>query len=79
MKENKNRWQQLAIFSGICMALLLVFNVFIVPSIKESQVRETNYSYFMKKVDEGKVKKVQIEESVIKFETEDDTVKKHVY
>ncbi len=79
MKENKNRWQQLAIFSGICMALLLVFNVFIVPSIKESQVRETNYSYFMKKVDEGKVKKVQIEESVIKFETEDDTGKKQVY
>ncbi|MDE6035372.1 MAG: ATP-dependent zinc metalloprotease FtsH [Ruminococcus sp.] len=79
LKENKNRWQQLAIFSGICMALLLVFNVFIVPSIKESQVRETNYSYFMKKVDEGKVKKVQIEESVIKFETEDDTGKKQVY
>ena len=79
MKENKNRWQQLAIFSGICMALLLVFNVFIVPSIKEAQVRETNYSFFMKKVDEGEVKKVQIEENVIKFETENDDGTKQVY
>ena len=79
MKENKNRWQQLAIFSGICMALLLVFNVFIVPSIKEAQVKETNYSFFMKKVDDGDVKKVQIEENVIKFETENDDGTKQVY
>lgn len=79
MKENKNRWQQLAIFSGICMALLLVFNVFIVPSIREAQVKETNYSFFMKKVDDGDVKKVQIEENVIKFETENDDGTKQVY
>ncbi|MDE6797318.1 MAG: ATP-dependent metallopeptidase FtsH/Yme1/Tma family protein, partial [Ruminococcus sp.] len=61
------------------MALLLVFNVFIVPSIKEAQVKETNYSFFMKKVDEGEVKKVQIEENVIKFETENDDGTKQVY
>ncbi|MDE6672659.1 MAG: ATP-dependent zinc metalloprotease FtsH [Ruminococcus sp.] len=61
------------------MALLLVFNVFIVPSIKEAQVKETNYSFFMKKVDDGDVKKVQIEENVIKFETENDDGTKQVY
>ena len=79
MKENKNGWQQLAIFVGICMALLLVFNMFIVPSIKEAQIKETNYSFFLKKVDDGEVKKVQIEDNAIKFETEDENGAKQVY
>lgn len=79
MKENKNGWKQLAIFGGICMILLLIFNMFIVPSIKEAQVKETNYSFFLKKIDEGKVEKVQIENTVIKFETADENGGKQVY
>lgn len=76
MKENKNGLKQLAIFGGICMVLLLLFNVFIVPSIKEAQVKETNYSFFLKKIDDGEVKKVQIEDTIIKFETADENGKK---
>ena len=79
MKENKNGWKQLAIFGGICIALLLVFNMFIVPSIKEAQVKETNYSFFLKKIDDGEVKKVQIEDTIIKFETETENGGKQVY
>lgn len=79
MKVHKHGWQQLAIFAGICMALLLVFNMFVVPSIKEAQIKETNYSFFLKKVDDGEVKRVQIEDSTIKFETKNEDGTEQVY
>lgn len=79
MKENKNGWKQLAIFGTICMALLLLFNMLVIPMVREAQIKETNYSFFLKKVDEGEVKKVDIENTVIKFQTEDENGNRQVY
>lgn len=80
MKENKNGgWKQLAIFGTVCIILLLLFNMLVIPMLKEAQIKETNYSFFLKKVDEGEVKKVQIENTVIKFETENENGTKQVY
>lgn len=80
MKENKNGgWKQLAIFGTVCIILLLLFNMLVIPMLKEAQIKETNYSFFLKKVDDGEVKKVQIENTVIKFETENENGTKQVY
>lgn len=79
MKENKNGWKQLAIFGTVCMALLLLFNMLVIPMLKEAQIKETNYSFFLKKIDEGAVEKVQIENTVIKFETKNENGGKQVY
>lgn len=79
MKENKNGLKQLAIFGGICMALLLLFNMLVIPTIKEAQIKETNYSFFLKKIDEGEVEKVEIENSVIKFQVKNDNGTKQIY
>lgn len=80
LKENKNGgWKQLAIFGTVCIILLLLFNMLVIPMLKEAQIKETNYSFFLKKVDEGEVKKVQIENTVIKFETENENGTKQVY
>lgn len=80
LKENKNGgWKQLAIFGTVCIILLLLFNMLVIPMLKEAQIKETNYSFFLKKVDDGEVKKVQIENTVIKFETENENGTKQVY
>lgn len=79
MKENKNGLKQLAIFGGICMVLLLLFNMLVIPTIKEAQIKETNYSFFLKKIDEGEVEKVEIENSVIKFQVKNDNGSKQIY
>lgn len=80
MKENKNSgWKQLAIFATVCTVLLLLFNMFVIPTISQAQIKETNYSFFLKKIDEGAVKKVDIESSVIKFEVQTENGGKQVY
>lgn len=80
MKENKNSgWKQLTIFATICTVLLLLFNMFVIPTISQAQIKETNYSFFLKKIDEGAVKKVDIESSVIKFEVQTENGGKQVY
>lgn len=79
MKEHKNGWKQLAIFGTVCMILLLLFNMLVIPTLKEAQIKETNYSFFLKKIDEGKVTKAEIENTVIKFEVENDNGSKQVY
>nr|MDE6781127.1 ATP-dependent zinc metalloprotease FtsH [Ruminococcus sp.] len=79
MKEHKNGWKQLAIFGTVCIILLLLFNMLVIPTIKEAQIKETNYSFFLKKIDEGKVTKAEIESTVIKFEVKNDNGSKQVY
>lgn len=79
MKENKNGTKQLLIFGSICAILLLIFNAMVIPMIKESQIKETNYSFFLSQIDEGKVKKVEIESSTVKFEVKNENGTSQVY
>ena len=53
--------------------------MFVIPTISQAQIKETNYSFFLKKIDEGAVKKVDIESSVIKFEVQTENGGKQVY
>ncbi len=78
LKENKG-WKQLAIFATICISLLLMFNMLVIPTISQAQIKETNYSFFLKKIDEGDVTKVDIESTVIKFEVENENGSKQIY
>lgn len=79
MNEKKNNRRQYLVFAGICLILLLVFNAVIAPVISSSQVKETNYSFFLKQIDDGTVTKVQIEDDIIKFEVKGADDKTQVY
>ena len=79
VKENKNGMKQLLIFGSICMIILLVFNAMVIPMIKESQIKETNYSFFLNQIDEGNVKKVEIENTTIKFEVKKENGSNQIY
>lgn len=79
MKDNKKLFKQMLIFGTICLILLLAFNTMVIPFMKDSQVKETNYSFFLSQVDEDNVRKVQIEDTLIKFETQKDDGTTQVY
>ena len=76
MDENKNNKQHFAGFAVLCIVLLLVFNALVMPNISTKPIKETNYSFFLKQIEEDTVRQVQIQNDVIKFEVEADGEKK---
>ena len=79
MKDERNSKRQILIFAAVCLVLLLVFNAVLLPMMKSAQVKETNYSYFLKKVDEGSVISAEIDQNKILFEVEKEDGSTQVY
>lgn len=75
-EKNTNNRRNIAVYAIICVVLLFVFNAVIMPMLQRSQIKETNYSFFLDQVDAGNVTEVQIETDTIYFITEVDGVKK---
>lgn len=79
MKNDKNVFKQLAIFSIISLVFIILFNALLMPQIGKSSIKETNYSFFLNQLDDGNITQVKIEDSEIRFEVETDEGKKQVY
>ena len=79
MKDERNSKRQILIFAAVCLVLLLVFNAVLLPMMKSAQVKETNYSYFLKKVDDGSVISAEIDQNKILFEVEKEDGSTQVY
>lgn len=71
MNEEKNPRKQYAIYIVICLIVLMVFNFFIMPSITRMAIKDTDYSFFLDKIDDGTVTKVEIADSDINFIVEE--------
>jgi len=67
-EENKNNKKNYLIFAVIALILVLLYNAFIIPAVKKAQIKDTNYSFFLKQVDAGTVSQVQIKEDTILFQ-----------
>ncbi|MCM1133491.1 MAG: ATP-dependent zinc metalloprotease FtsH [Ruminococcus flavefaciens] len=78
MKDNKNLFKSLAIFSVISLVFLILFNALLMPQFSKRSVKETNYSFFLNQLDDGNITQVKVEDDEIKFEVEADG-KKQVY
>lgn len=68
MNEKKNSPKIYIIFAAITVLVILLFNSVIVPAINKARIKETNYSYFLSQVDDGNVKKVEIQQDKILFQ-----------
>ena len=68
MKDDKNYIKQILGFIIISMIGLLLLNAFVMPKLTSARVKETNYSFFLKQVDDGNVSQVKIEKDEIRFE-----------
>ncbi len=71
MNEEKNPRKQYAIYIVICLIVLMIFNIFVMPTITRMAIKDTDYSFFLDKIDEGTVTKVEIADSDINFIVEE--------
>ncbi len=79
MKHDKNFLRQVIRYVGISLILLLIFNAVVIPNLNNRQVKETNYSYFLKQIDEGNVTQVKISGNIVKFEVKTEDGFKQLY
>ena len=67
MNEVKRPRKPLLMYYCIMLLLLLLFNWFLLPSVSQSQIKDTDYGTFMTMTEKGKVESVQIQHNQILF------------
>ena len=72
MNEEKNPRKQYAVYIVICLVLLMIFNALVMPRLTQASVKDADYRFFLECIDEGRVRKVQIEDTEITFTVEED-------
>lgn len=76
MKNEKNFTKQITIFIVSSIVLTLLLNMVIMPYFNKPQFKETNYSFFLNKLDEGVVTLVKVENNEVRFEVKENDEKK---
>ena len=72
MKEDKNPKKPLAYYYAITLIALLLFNIFIAPLLNRQRIVETDYSTFMRMIDERQIGKVDVSDTEIVFTDKND-------
>ena len=78
MKNENNFSKQITIFIISSIVLTLLLNMVVMPFFTKPKIEETNYSFFLDKLEEGEITLVQVEDNEIRFKVENDE-KKQVY
>ena len=71
MKEVKNPKRPLVYYYLIVLAVMMLFNAFIMPAIVSAQVQEVDYGTFMSMTYDGNIGLVEIEDNQIVFTDKD--------
>ena len=71
MKEVKNPKRPLVYYYLIVLAVMMLFNAFIMPAIVSAQVQEVDYGTFMSMTYDGNIGLVQVEDNQIVFTDKD--------
>ena len=75
MKEVKNPKKPLAYYYTITLIALVLFNIFVAPMLNRQHVVETDYSTFMRMIEEKQIGKVDVSDTEIVFTGKnDDTI-----
>lgn len=67
MKINKNPKKPLIYYYTIALVVLMLLNTFVFPTILKQQITEVDYGRFLKQIESGNVKKVEILDNQIAF------------
>ncbi|MDO4519221.1 MAG: ATP-dependent zinc metalloprotease FtsH [Eubacteriales bacterium] len=63
----------LYVYYLIALAVIVVLNMFVLPALRERSIQKTDYTTFLESVEDGKVKRAEIQEDSILYElTKDD-------
>ena len=71
-QRSNNNKKNYIIFALICVGLVILFNAVLLPAVKKAQIKETNYSFFLKQLEAGTITQAEIKDDTIVFEVEDD-------
>lgn len=69
----------LYIYYSIVIALMLIFNLFLLPYLQTKKVEEVGYSEFLTMLDEDKIKKVEVQDRQILFTTLNENNEEVIY
>ena len=67
MKEGKNIKKFIFSFYGIMLLCIILFNLILLPSIKEARIKEVGYDQFITMTTSGEIDEVQIQDNRILF------------
>lgn len=62
MKEQKNENKPLIYYYGMSLLIIILLNALIIPIFISNNVKEVDYGTFLKAIDSGKIKTVQVQE-----------------
>ncbi|MDF2521120.1 MAG: ATP-dependent metalloprotease FtsH [Clostridia bacterium] len=79
MKEAKNPKKPIIYFYAVTLAIVLLLNAFVFPSIVEKQITEVDYGTFLTQVEKGNVKTVEIQDNKIAFTAANEAGKEGIY
>ncbi len=69
--QNKTPRRPMIYYGLIVMVALLLLNSFVFPSLLKAPVKETDYGTFLKQVEDGAVRKFELENETIYYTTEE--------
>jgi cell division protease FtsH len=79
MKEKNNPKKPIIYYYIIALVMVLLLNALIFPTLMKQQITQVDYGTFLHKIDEGKVKSVEVQDTHIAFTALNDTGKETVY
>ena len=78
MNNEKNFTKHIIGFIISSILLTVIFNMLIMPQLTKPNIKETNYSFFLDKLEEGSITMVKVENNEIQFKVEAED-KKQIY
>ena len=78
MNNEKNFTKHIIGFIISSILLTVIFNMLIMPQLTKPNIKETNYSFFLDKLEEGSITMVKVENNEIQFKVESED-KKQIY
>lgn len=79
MKEQKNPKKPIMYYYAVIMMVVLMLNAFVFPTFLKQQITQVDYGTFLKQIETGKVKTVEIQENQIAFTAIDEAGKENIY
>lgn len=79
MEVKNNPRKPLLYYYLIAIIIILIFNAFIVPEVLKRQISQVDYGTFLKQIENGNVKKVEIQDDVIAFVAVDEQGKEDYF
>lgn len=79
MEGNEKNKKNHLVFMLTALVLVILYNAFVIPSVKQTGIKEADYSFFLEQIDKGSVTEAEIGGSSVFFAIKDKNGKKQRY